>query len=335
MSLFTDIKYVGMISPRLERFKRKSEYLWNFRCPICGDSAKNKFKARGYIYRKKDDLFFACHNNPEDNSSLGNLIKRLDAHLYKQYIMEKYKQGSQTKNPDLSMVRKKPEFDTQISLPKIESLDKKHPAKKYLLGRKIPVETLNELYYTDNFKEFTDKIFPNHGKENLLENPAIIIPLYDDKKKLLGYQGRTLDGSSGRYITIKLNDDYIKGYGLNKITTSKPIYVFEGVFDAIFIPNSIATLDSALYKIIERFGIHDYIFVPDNEPRNKDIVKVAERIIKLNQKICIWPSNIKQKDVNDMINEGGYSPSEIHHIIDTNTFSGPRAQLELIRWKKT
>lgn len=334
MSLFTDVKYVGLLSPRLTRFKRKSEYLWNFRCPICGDSAKNKFKARGYIYRKKDDLFFACHNNPEDNSSLGNLIKRLDGHLYQQYSMEKYKQGSQKKKPVISQsVKSRPEFDTQIALPKIGSLHDNHPARKYLLGRKLPLDAIKDFYYTDNFKEFTDEMLPDHGKE-LLETPAVIIPLYDEKKKLLGYQGRALDNSGGRYITIKLHDDYIKGYGLDKVTVTKPIYVLEGTLDAVFIPNSIATLDSALYKIIERFGVHDYIFVPDNTPRNKDIVKVVEKIIKLNQKVCIWPSHIKQKDVNEMIEKGGYTASEINHIIDTNSFTGARAQLELVRWKK-
>lgn len=332
MSLITDLKYVGLISPRLERFKKKSEYLWNFRCPICGDSKKNKLKARGYFYRRKDGLFFACHNGC-DGLSFGNFLKKMDGNLYSQYSLEKYSSGHTENKEQFSSVKKKPEFDTKINLPKISELSNNNPGKRYIVDRKIPTENFSELYYADNFKKFIDELHPNHNKKDLKENPAIIIPLYDDKKKLLGVQGRSLNESGFRYITIKLHDDFIKGYGLDKVDTSKPIYVFEGSLDAIFIKNSVATLDSALHNIIQKFGVHDYIFVVDNQPRNLAVVREVEKLINLDQKVCIWPDFIKQKDVNDMIKDG-YSVSEINHIIDNNTFSGPRALLEFHRWKK-
>ena len=92
MSAFIDGKYVNLISHRLLRFKKKSEYLWNFRCPICGDSKKSQSKARGYVYRKKNDLFYRCHNCGVGNT-LGNFIKEIDPTLYKQYVIERYKGG--------------------------------------------------------------------------------------------------------------------------------------------------------------------------------------------------------------------------------------------------
>jgi len=35
-----DSKFIGLISSRLEKFKRVKSNLYNFRCPICGDSKK-------------------------------------------------------------------------------------------------------------------------------------------------------------------------------------------------------------------------------------------------------------------------------------------------------
>ena len=45
-----DSKYITLLSSRLPKFKRVKPNLFNFRCPICGDSQKHKNKARGYIY---------------------------------------------------------------------------------------------------------------------------------------------------------------------------------------------------------------------------------------------------------------------------------------------
>ena len=56
MSSYIDIKYLNIISPQLQKFKKKGNNLWNFRCPYCGDSQKNKTKARGFVYQKKNDF---------------------------------------------------------------------------------------------------------------------------------------------------------------------------------------------------------------------------------------------------------------------------------------
>ena len=77
MSILTDTTYLLQLSPRLDRFKKVRDYLWNFRCPHCGDSQKHKNKARGYVYRKKTDLFYKCHNCGM-GQSVGNLIKDID-----------------------------------------------------------------------------------------------------------------------------------------------------------------------------------------------------------------------------------------------------------------
>ena len=93
MSMYVDIKYLNLISHRLQRFKKKGDYLWNFRCPYCGDSKKSQSKARGFVFRKKNDLFFKCHNCSM-GTNLSNLIKTVDSKIHDDYILERYKEGT-------------------------------------------------------------------------------------------------------------------------------------------------------------------------------------------------------------------------------------------------
>ena len=91
--LWIDTKYAGLISSSLPLFKVKQNnpYMANFRCPICGDSKKSKFKARGYLFTKKNELFYKCHNCGY-GSSFGKLLKHVNSSLYDQYTLERYKQ---------------------------------------------------------------------------------------------------------------------------------------------------------------------------------------------------------------------------------------------------
>ena len=87
-----DSKYIGLVSSRLQKFKRVKPDLYNFRCPICGDSQKNKSKTRGYLYAVKADMNFRCHNCGA-SMTLSNFIKKIDPALHKQYVFERFKDG--------------------------------------------------------------------------------------------------------------------------------------------------------------------------------------------------------------------------------------------------
>jgi len=334
MSLIVDRQFVGLLSTKLERFVQKNDYIWNFRCPICGDSHKNKFKARGYIYRRKSDLFFSCHNCGT-SLSMGNLIKTVDPSLYRQYQMEKFKETSHsnTRAPDFAWAKSKPVFDTsvKINLPTIASLPADHHAKKYLTDRKIP--KLDKLYYAADFKAFVEEVLPNYDKTLIAGEKRIIIPFYDEKNILLGFQGRAIGASKVKYITIKLHDDNQKIFGLDVVDFKKRVYVVEGPLDSLYLDNGIAMMDASLYNVIPMLGSHEYVFIYDNEPRNKDIVKHMKKTIDLQKNICIWPKNIAEKDINDMICSG-MTGSEIQSIIDRNTHNGLKAKLEFELWKK-
>lgn len=336
MALFIDRKFISLISVKLERFTQKSDYLWNFRCPHCGDSKKNKLKSRGYVYRKKNDLFFSCHNCGI-SSSFGNFLKLVDVALYKEYQLERYKNDnhSNIKQPDFSMAKTKPVFNItkKINLPTIESLLNIHPAKQYIVNRKIPSHLLSELFFAEDFLSFIDELIPRHGKNLMRKDPRIVLPFYDDKNILLGVQGRAIKPSELKYITIKIDEESRKVFGLNKVDFSKRIYIVEGPLDSLFLNNSLAMMDAALHKAITIVGDYDYVFITDNEPRNKEIVKHMKTAIDLDKNVCVWPKHIKEKDINDMI-LSGYSTSEIMCLIDNNTHKGLRAKLEFEQWKK-
>ena len=333
MSLYIDKKFVSLVSPKLERFKQKSEYLWNCRCKICGDSSKNKGKARGYFYRRKSDLFYTCHNCGT-SLSLGNFLKVVDPSLYREYQMERFKNESSgnVAKPDFAIAKAKPVFKKRIGLPTIASLPSGHYAKEYLKDRKISSEKLNNIYYAENFKAFVMEMLPDYEK-TLYDEPRIVFPFYDEEKNLLGVQGRALNNSKIKYITIKLDDDNRKVFGLDRVDFSKRIYVVEGPIDSLFLQNSLATMDASLYNISLLLGNHDYVFIHDNEPRNPEIVRQMAKTISQNKNIFIWPQGIVAKDINDYILSGGTS-SEIQSLIDTNTFNDLRAKLEFERWKK-
>jgi hypothetical protein len=265
---------------------------------------------------------------------MGNFLKTMDKSLYREYQLERYKEESNgnVAKPDFSYVAVKPVFNIQkkINLPTIKSLSEEHIAKQYVRSRKIPIDT--ELYYAHDFKSFVLEMLPDYEK-TLYTESRIIIPFYDKDKKLLGFQGRAVGESKVKYITVKLDDDFQKVYGLDRVDLSKRIYVVEGPIDSLFLQNSLATMDASLYNITLLLGNHDYVFIHDNEPRNSAIVKQMAKTISHNKNIFIWPQDIVSKDINDWILTGA-TTSEILSIIDRNTFEGLRAKLEFERWRK-
>lgn len=340
MSLYIDKKFVSLVSTKLERFKQKSEFLYNCKCPICGDSSKNKLKARGYFYRRKSDLFYTCHNCGT-SMSLGNFLKAVDNSLYREYQMERFKNEStgNTKQPDFTLAKTKPVFESKtsiqeskINLPTIALLPSGHFAKEYLKNREIPSIRFNEIYYADNFKAFVLELLPDYEK-TLYEEPRIVFPFYDQNKKLLGFQGRAVGESKVKYITVKLNEDNKKVFGLDRVDLTKKIYVVEGIIDSLFLQNSIALMDASLHKVRSVLGDHDYILVPDRDTRNKEVMKNVAKMIDMKYNVCLLPNNLSGKDINEAIMTGT-TPSEIQNLIDNNTWFDLRAKLEFEIWKK-
>ena len=318
-----DSKYIGLISSRLQKFKRVKADLYNFRCPICGDSQKHKNKARGYIYPLKADMNFKCHNCGA-STTFNNFLKTIDPTLHKQYVMEKFKErnvGRGSIIPEPKFNFKKPVFKSKLDLPRASEVP---IATKYLEKRKI---NPNLFYFTNQFQKWTNthkQTFNNINKDE----SRVIIPLHDTEKNLIGFQGRSLGPNSVKYITVMLSEDSPKIYGLDKIDETKPIFITEGPFDSTFVENSVAMCGSDLD--VRTFGWSNYIWVFDNEPRNREIVERIDKTIGRGDKIVIWPKQIVEKDINDMVLSG----HDIMSILESNTYSGLKAKIKFNNWKK-
>jgi len=319
-----DSKYIGLVSSRLQKFKRVKADLYNFRCPICGDSKKHKNKARGYFYQVKTNTNFKCHNCGA-SLSLNNFLKQIDSTLHKQYTLEKFKEGHAggrnfvVEEPKFEF--KQPVFRKGLDLPKASDVT---VAKEYLEKRKLDP---SKFYFTNKFKQWTNtqkKTFDTIGRDE----SRIIIPMYDENRNLIGFQGRSLGPNSVKYITVMINDDAPKIYGLDTIETEKPIYILEGPFDSTLVENSVAMCGSDID--IGSFGWSDYIWVFDNEPRNREIVNRISKTIDRGDKIVIWPSTVTEKDVNDMTMSG----HNVMNLLESNTYSGLKAKIKFNNWKK-
>jgi len=319
----TDSKFIGLVSSRLQKFKRVKADLYNFRCPICGDSQKHKNKARGYFYQVKTNTNFKCHNCGA-SLSLNNFLKQIDPVLHKQYTMEKFKEGYTGKNFVVEEPKfdfKKPVFTKRLDLPKASEVP---IAAEYLEKRKIDPANF---YFADKFQEWTNtqkKTFDTIRRDE----SRIIIPMYDTERNLIGFQGRSLGPNSVKYITIMINDEGPKIYGLDNIRRDAPVFVTEGPFDSTFISNSIAMCGAD--ADVRRWGIDDPIWVYDNEPRNNEIVKRISDTINRGEKVVIWPSNIQQKDINDMVLAG----HNVMSIVENNIYSNLEANVQLNTWKR-
>jgi transcription elongation factor Elf1 len=318
-----DSKFIGLLSSRLQKFKRVKANLYNFRCPICGDSKKNKSKTRGYIYTVKANTNFKCHNCGA-SMSLNNFIKEVDPVLHKQYTMEKFKEGFAggrnfvAEEPEFKF--EAPKFKKKLKLPKASENPR---AAGYLTARKLNPD---DFYYAENFKKFANSL-KHTFDDTTHDEERIIIPLYYEKN-LIGFQGRSIDPNPVKYITVMLDDDAPKIYGLDNIRRDAPIYVTEGPFDSTFIRNSIAMCGAD--ADVSRWGIGNPVWIYDNEPRNREITNRISKTIDFGQSVVIWPESIDDKDINDMVMSG----LDVQSVIESNTYSGLEAKLKFNTWKK-
>ncbi len=348
MLSYTDSLYISQLSSRLEKFKKVGSN-YNFRCPLCFDSAKNKAKKRGWLLTDKDHPIFYCHNC---GASIGfsDFLKKIDHSLYNEYIYALMADKGHIKKEEISapvpskvleVPEEQPLFKQaflSICTP-LDQLDPQHPASIYIDDRQIPKDKKHLLYYIENIQDIIKVDKKGKYKNRIIDKDSrIVIPIWS-KNSLIGVSCRALDPlATRRYLIFRFEENKPLVFGLYDIDgkllidTKKKVFVVEGGIDSLFLENAIAVNGAELQRVMEMLKGLELVFSPDNEPRNKEIVKIYKNLIASNNSVVIYPPSIQEKDINEMVKLFGiYS---VRHCINNSIYQGQLAQLKLSEWKK-
>lgn len=315
-------------------FKRTNSYTWNGRCPLCGDSQKNKSKKRGYIYNFGQTLNYACHNCGA-STSFEKFLKNQNEVLYREFKLETLKDSGQAVKEidDLSKYKTKiPENLKSSWLELMTPVSEDAEVVKYLKSRQIPESKWNCLYVTDTYRELVNGLANLYGvdlSETKIPNDRrLVIPFVRDGAPSY-IQGRTLTDSSIRYITTQLLNDF-KIFSSSKVDESKDIFVFEGPLDSLFIENSCATADADLKKAAQVYPKNKLVLCFDNEPRSHIACSKIESALREGYRVVIPSYSEEYKDINEAFKAG----IDVQRICEQYQFAGASGLLQLGKWRK-
>ena len=343
MSLYTDVKYLNQIGNRLSLFKRKGDYLYNCRCPVCGDSQTKKNKARGYFYRADNDLYYKCHNC-DASQHFGTFLKNFDTQLYRQYALERYSNGENGRahaSPEFEF--KAPVFQPQTPAPepnlldqllqRVDTLPDDHEVRKFCRQRQIPVDQLHRLYFIDDIKRI-ETLHDRYRNTIQTHEPRLVLPFRNSTGKLVAVSCRGMRDETLRYITVRIDESAPLVFGQELLRTQENMYVCEGPIDSLFLNNCIAVGGTGFGKL-GSLGLDSakLTLILDNQPRNSEVCKVYQKMINAGYRIMIWPDYTSAKDINELVIK---TPGiNIKNFVDNNSYSSLTAQLKFDAWKRT
>jgi hypothetical protein len=340
---FIERKYILLLSSKLERFKEIRANLYNFRCPFCKDSEKNKYKARGYIYSRKDEAVYKCHNCGRSHS-LQVFLQLLDPNLFAQFKVENFenKFGSPKKNK-LFKENVADQFIKQriskplkhcVKLSEIEEGNELYVVKQYAISRKIPPKFFSYLYATSSLNNISKEI-ANVKDRKFPDFPVLVIPFFTWNGKFDYIQCRALTNNAEfRFTTFEVNESGLKVWGIPWIDWTEPVHVFEGAIDAMFVNNAIAIAGASDTKFIQwiltKKRKDEIIFCFDNDyKKNPQVLKIVEKRIDDGFKILLFNKQFKWKDMNAAITTGYWSMPKLNSYIQNRVFYDLKAKLEL------
>lgn len=334
-NLLLDERYVQFAGVRLAGFKAGQRSKYACRCPLCGDSQSDKKKLSGNFFTYQNRFVYHCYKCGK-SMAIGPFLKRVYPDLYEEYTFNFVTRKPEVPDiPNPIFQEKKVALhinSSEFNIPRISELPPEHPAVSYIARRKIPAKYYSDLFYAEAFQAWSNTVVPGAFENVKYDEPRLVIPFRDSSGKVFAFQGRSFGASKVKYLTVKIDPDAKKIYGLDKIDTSKKIYIVEGPIDSMFVENSLASADSSLTS-----GVNvnwDVTFVWDNEPRSPQIIKKIESAIDQNLSVVIWRRTNRFKDINDAVQKHGFTIDSINSLIRERTFSGLQARLELNNWRK-
>lgn len=333
------------------------------KCPICGDSRIHANEKRLHLYSKNGITLVHCFNGDcrVTPQSLDKFLKFFYPDLYSSYRREKsFRNISNFKNTLMSSGSSyESGSETEDIFKKIKSdIDKNNekattekPQKKYDV---VKLATFDYSQYFVNIKDskeailylnsrqfnlndieglgdwYISKINMNIGERFYNLKNCLIIPLYapldelGSKFAMYGFYSRSIESKTFCTFMPEANQGY-KIWNWFNINKEEPVYIFEGIFDAL------SAYKSGLKNVIACMGatipderikeLKDPIFCLDND---KTGFLNALKYCK-NHKVLVLPDNIIQKDMNEIM-KAGY---DVKSLIQNNIFKGIMAEVKI------
>lgn len=323
------------------RILTRSPLKINCRCPVCGDSAKNRKKKRGYFLEGDEGIYYFCHKCGYSRP-IHLYIKEQLPHLWQDWIFSQFRDKIK---PQVEQE----EFKSQRMLPTVSPVDKitgmitpfleldsNHPVRTYINRRKVPEILLDKMWYTDKWYKVARAVDPEAYPEKMEDwhQPRLVFTLIDQDGVLLGIQGRALRPKDDpKYITVKSSPDFPKIWGLDLVNPKETVPLFEGIIDAAFIDNSCAILGAAAHHLPDL--IPNRVWVLDDEPESRHTVHHMNKLIQSGETVLIWDRIPKKgKDINEKI-LAGQTSEQLAMYIKENAARGLSAKLRLDTWSKT
>lgn len=354
MTFILDQKYAQIIGHHLDRYTitKTTPFEAHFRCNVCGDSKKNKLKARGHFYTINDKLMVKCFNCGY-SSSFKTYLGQFFPEESKNYYFDQYKDNQILNDNPISFKNDKKIDSNQLLLiqnfnllPTIDFLPINHFARKYVESRKIPIKEFCNIRYAENYKKFINNLIPNKFKHVEEDDHRIVFLFKDLSGNITGCSGRSIEinnkpASKIRYISISFKENERKIYGLEYFKSNKPYtFITEGQIDSLFLKSeesnslSIGGSDLDFNNPFIQSIKHNAIMIYDNQPRNREIVNIMKKVIHNNFSVFIWPKDLIGKDINDLVINYNFSIKQLINLITNNNYNNLKAQIEFNNWKK-
>lgn len=334
---FLEEQYLRRLSYKLRNYKEKGGHVYNFSCPVCGDSAKKKNKARGYAFDKSGSLLVKCWNCGY-SSSFPKFLESQDALLHQEFVMERFKERGIKQSSEIAFIEEMANtlpvetkhyvpniFD---GLPAVKDLPSSNEARAYADKRMLPMDKF-DMFYAQKFVEWTQGHSEKFRSWRDSDHSRIVFPFYARDGHVMGYAARALNGEEPKYYRIFVGDnEKERFFGMDKLDETKQVYVLEGEIDSMFIPNALAMSNGKL----DVYYNPDAIYIPDCDVRNIHIMKGVEKLIDRNLNVCMLPPD-DAKDINELV-MNGYSEQQLVDLIHKHTYRGLTAKLHFHKWKK-
>jgi len=310
------------------------------KCPVCGDS-HYKNKHRLHLYTKNNITLVHCFNGdcPVVPQSMYKFLKNFFPNLFDNYRREKNKnilqnlsneQGDVFANLKTAKSDKESKHYDTVKLALCDNLIQYFtPIKDSNIGLEYLNKRGFDLSCINNLNFYVGKTNLEIGNKFYKLKDAIIIPLLVPNET--GSQWNTY-GFYSRLIQEKMFYTYIPEYNIGykiwnwfNVNKEEPVYIFEGIFDALSaykcgLTNVIACMGAKLPQ--DRIDeLKNPIFCLDNDRTGlKNMLSYSEKY-----KVYIQPDTIKEKDMNEIL-LAGYDCKD---VILSNIFTGILANVKL------